>query len=133
MQYVSVRLSEADVNSSVMSELTFLVRRQNANQAPQRERIGSECVNPHLGRQQCSQKIALMLIDWEKGLNTNCCTIDASSIICITHVHGDHCYGLPGLLATMHARTEPLILIAPKPIELLDTVSLTTELHSVCG
>ena len=39
--------------------------------------------------------------------------------ICITHVHGDHCYGLPGLLATtaMSGRTEPLTIIAPKGIE----------------
>ncbi len=39
--------------------------------------------------------------------------------ICITHVHGDHCYGLPGLLATtaMAGRTEPLTIIAPKGIE----------------
>lgn len=39
--------------------------------------------------------------------------------ICITHVHGDHCYGLPGLLATtaMTGRTEALTIIAPKGIE----------------
>lgn len=39
--------------------------------------------------------------------------------ILITHVHGDHCYGLPGLLAsaTMHGRTEPLLIIAPAAIE----------------
>jgi ribonuclease Z len=39
--------------------------------------------------------------------------------ICITHVHGDHCYGLPGLLATtaMSGRTETLTIIAPKGIE----------------
>ncbi len=38
--------------------------------------------------------------------------------ICITHVHGDHCYGLVGLLrAGMNARTKPLIVIAPKEIQ----------------
>lgn len=33
----------------------------------------------------------------------------------ITHVHGDHCFGLPGLLASagMAGRTEPLDLVAP--------------------
>ena len=33
----------------------------------------------------------------------------------ITHVHGDHCFGLPGLLASagMSGRTEPLDLITP--------------------
>ncbi|MFC4160502.1 ribonuclease Z [Chitinimonas lacunae] len=38
--------------------------------------------------------------------------------ICITHVHGDHCYGLPGLLASaaMNGRREPLLLLAPKAV-----------------
>lgn len=35
--------------------------------------------------------------------------------IFITHVHGDHCFGLPGLLASagMSGRTEPLDLVLP--------------------
>lgn len=38
--------------------------------------------------------------------------------IFITHVHGDHCYGLPGLLASagMMGRTQPLEIIAPDGI-----------------
>ena len=37
------------------------------------------------------------------------------SAICITHVHGDHCYGLPGMLASagLNKRTQPLTIIAP--------------------
>jgi len=36
--------------------------------------------------------------------------------IFITHSHGDHCYGLPGLLASasMSGRTQPLTLVAPR-------------------
>lgn len=52
--------------------------------------------------------------------------------ICITHVHGDHCYGLAGLLASMAmaGRTAPLKLIAPQAIsKLLDTLTVTTELY----
>jgi len=39
--------------------------------------------------------------------------------IFITHVHGDHCYGLPGLLAStsMAGRTDPLTIVAPKGVE----------------
>ncbi len=39
--------------------------------------------------------------------------------IFITHVHGDHCYGLPGLIASanMSGRTAPLTICAPDGIE----------------
>jgi len=38
--------------------------------------------------------------------------------IFITHVYGDHCYGLPGLLAStsMAGRAEPLTIVAPKGV-----------------
>lgn len=51
--------------------------------------------------------------------------------ICITHVHGDHSYGLPGLLASasMTGRKRPLILIAPQAVKAwLDATLLHTEL-----
>lgn len=39
--------------------------------------------------------------------------------IMITHVHGDHCYGLPGLLASAatNGRTEALSIVAPAAIK----------------
>ena len=39
--------------------------------------------------------------------------------ILITHVHGDHCYGLPGILASagMGGRTAPLTIVAPAGIK----------------
>ncbi len=52
--------------------------------------------------------------------------------ICITHVHGDHCYGLVGLLASagMNARTAALIIIAPKEIQQwIEVTAQLTDLH----
>jgi ribonuclease Z len=51
--------------------------------------------------------------------------------IFITHMHGDHCYGLPGLLASagMSNRTAPLTLVGPAPLRpFLEGVIATTEL-----
>lgn len=50
----------------------------------------------------------------------------------ITHVHGDHCYGLPGILASagMNGRIAPLSIIAPKGIEeWLKSTMLHTRLY----
>lgn len=40
-------------------------------------------------------------------------------LICISHLHGDHVFGLPGLLTTynLYGRVEPLTIIGPKGIE----------------
>lgn len=52
--------------------------------------------------------------------------------IFITHIHGDHCYGLPGLIASaqMGGRTEPLTICAPAGIEeFIDAVRRYTDLQ----
>lgn len=55
-------------------------------------------------------QVSMRLVGW--GFKT----ID---IICITHMHGDHIVGLPGLLATIgnSMRTEPITIIGPKGIK----------------
>jgi len=62
------------------------------------------------------------LVDCGEGtqhriLHTNL-SLRTLAAICITHVHGDHCFGLPGLLdsAGMQGRTEALTIYGPQPI-----------------
>lgn len=50
----------------------------------------------------------------------------------ITHIHGDHCYGLPGLIASaqMGGRTQPLTICAPAGIaEFIEAVRRYTDLQ----
>jgi ribonuclease Z len=52
--------------------------------------------------------------------------------IFVTHLHGDHCYGLPGLLASagLLNRTAPLAIVGPAPLErYVRGVMETTELR----
>jgi ribonuclease Z len=52
--------------------------------------------------------------------------------IFITHIHGDHCYGLPGLIASaqMGGRTQPLTICAPAGIEeFIEAVRRYTDLQ----
>jgi len=129
-----------------MLKLTFL---GTSAGVPTKQRnvtaLAIECLNPHISgvqqgsRQQNNQSKKSrpwVLIDCGEGTQQQLLHIKLSlhqlAAICITHVHGDHCYGLPGLLASaaMSGRREPLTLIAPKAIAtLLDAITLTTELY----
>ena len=76
------------------------------------------------------------LIDCGEGtqhqiLHTNL-SMNYLDAIYISHIHGDHCYGLPGLLASasMGNRTEPLLLVAPLGVvEFVKSMQKFTELH----
>lgn len=66
---------------------------------------------------------AWYLVDCGEGtqhqlLRTSLSVRDLRAIF-ITHVHGDHCFGLPGLLASagMSGRSEPLDLILPVALQ----------------
>ncbi|MDX5978640.1 ribonuclease Z [Vreelandella alkaliphila] len=52
--------------------------------------------------------------------------------IFITHVHGDHCYGLPGILASaaMGGRKAPLTIVAPAGIK--TWLEATCEVTQLC-
>lgn len=56
-----------------------------------------------------------------------------TDIIALTHYHGDHIFGLPGLLQTMHniKRTEPLYITGPEGLQ--ETMTPILKLtHWVC-
>lgn len=122
-----------------MLKLTFL---GTSAGVPTKQRnvtaLAIECLNPYVSsaNQQGSKSRPWLLIDCGEGtqqqlLHTKL-SLHQLAAICITHVHGDHCYGLPGLLASasMSGRSAPLTLIAPKAIAtLLDAIKSTTELH----
>jgi len=130
-----------------MLKLTFL---GTSAGVPTKQRnvtaLAIECLNPHAsgsskGKQphsnsQNKKSRPWLLIDCGEGtqqqlLHTKL-SLHQLTAICITHVHGDHCYGLPGLLASaaMSGRRELLTLIAPKAISaLLDAFILHTELY----
>ncbi len=85
--------------------------------------LGSGAALP-TGNRRCSAQVLnirgfKMLIDCAEGTQDRIrfCHIRLQSIstIVISHLHGDHFFGLPGLLSTMHlcGRTEPLTIVAP--------------------
>ncbi len=46
-------------------------------------------------------------------------SVNPIGVICITHFHGDHVAGIPGLLLSIgnSGRTEPVIIVGPKGVE----------------
>lgn len=67
----------------------------------------------------------------QQNLQTDLSLLRLKAVL-ITHIHGDHCYGLPGLLASaaLNGRTEPLIIIAAKEIKaFIDFMMATMHLH----
>ena len=104
-----------------MFELTFL---GTSSGVPTKQRNVSAIAVSLLGEQgSTGKKSPWILVDCGEAtqhqlLHTKL-KLSTLKAILITHTHGDHCYGLAGLLASlsMHGRTEPLIIIAPQTIK----------------
>ena len=85
--------------------------------------LGSGAALP-TGRRRCSAQVVNIngfkcLIDCGEGTQDRVrqmrVKLQSISTIVISHLHGDHFFGLPGLLSTMHlcGRTEPVAIVAP--------------------
>ncbi|OOM74828.1 ribonuclease Z [Clostridium puniceum] len=88
---------------------------------------GMPMPNRFLSAVLLSYKGRKILIDCGEGTQVSMRMVNAGfktiDIICITHIHGDHIVGLPGLLGTIgnSGRTETLTIIGPEGIK--DTVN----------
>lgn len=88
--------------------------------------LGSGSALPVAGRHPSSQWVNVestsYLVDCGEGTQFRLRELKLSAsklrAICISHLHGDHCYGLFGLLDSMSltARRDPLYLVAPKAL-----------------
>ncbi len=108
-------------------QITFL---GTSSGAPSRQRnVSATAVSPERGRRW-------LLVDCGEATQHQLLRTALSpqqlAAVLITHIHGDHCYGLPGLLAScqLNGRTEPLTLIGPAAVwDYLQAVIRFTELQ----
>lgn len=89
--------------------------------------LGTGAAVPALGRHCSSQVVSLngmrILVDCGESTQEQMRRfhqkMQATSLILISHLHGDHVFGLPGLLSSMHlcGRTEPLDIVSPQGLQ----------------
>ena len=102
--------------------------------------LGSGAALP-TGRRHCSAQMLniggfKMLIDCAEGtqdrIRHNHIKLQSISTVIISHLHGDHFFGLAGLLSTMHlcGRSESISIVAPKGArEVIETTFRLTGNH----
>ena len=102
--------------------------------------LGSGAAIPTHARHCSAQVVNVrgfrMLIDCGEGTQDQIrhChqRLQAIELICISHLHGDHFFGLPGLLSTMHicGRKTPVNIVGPKGIrDVLEAVTSASNSH----
>ncbi|MVN74802.1 ribonuclease Z [Hymenobacter sp. HMF4947] len=99
--------------------------------------LGSGSATPMVGRHPTAQLLAVeegrYLIDCGEGTQLRLLEhrrrLSSLRVVFISHLHGDHFFGLFGLLSTMHlqGRQEPLTVVGPPG---LDLVLTTQAFHS---
>lgn len=102
--------------------------------------LGSGAALPTGGRRCSAQVLNVggfkILIDCAEGtqdrIRYNHLKLQSLGTVIISHLHGDHFFGLPGLLSTMHlcGRTESVTIVAPKGArEVIETTFELTGNH----
>lgn len=102
--------------------------------------LGSGAALPTIARHCSGQVVNIngfrMLFDCGENTQTQIRVfhqkMQALSHIFITHLHGDHFFGLPGLVSSMHlcGRTEPIHIYAPEGIaQVLQLILATSGSH----
>ncbi len=99
--------------------------------------LGSASATPMVGRHPTAQLLAVgegrYLIDCGEGTQWRLLELkrrlSSLRVIFISHLHGDHYFGIFGLLGTLHlqGRQEPLTIVGPPG---LDQVLTTQAMHS---
>ena len=102
--------------------------------------LGSGAALP-TGHRRCSAQVVningfKLLLDCAEGtqdrIRQHHLKLQSLGTVLISHLHGDHFFGLPGLLSTMHlcGRTEPMTIVAPKGAkEVIKTTFALTGNH----
>ncbi|MBR1517579.1 MAG: ribonuclease Z [Bacteroidales bacterium] len=102
--------------------------------------LGSGAAIPTLSRHCSSQLVNVhgfrILLDCGEGTQNQLRAyhqrLQSVSVVCITHLHGDHFFGLPGLLSTMHmcGRDHEIVVIGPEGIrEAVETINRFSGQH----
>ena len=89
--------------------------------------LGNSSATPTKDRDPSSQYVRLgphsILLDCGEGTQSRIhefgLKLQKISVICISHLHGDHFFGLPGLITTMslYRRIDPLLIIGPEGLQ----------------
>ncbi len=103
--------------------------------------LGSSSAIPTPHRNPSSHALALderiYLIDCAEGTQVQMMRFGVKMLkihaVFISHLHGDHFFGLPGLISTMHlrGRTKPLHVFGPEGLEQVLTLILSYARHEL--
>lgn len=103
--------------------------------------LGSAAAAPSLDRHPTAQVLNIdeypYLIDCGEGTQTQLLRYNIKrnriKTVFISHLHGDHYFGLIGLISTLHLqrRSDPLFIIGPEPLQAIIELQLQASLTTL--